>query len=60
MSKLSIAAFLSLFPNLSKSSKHDWVFSHKNIKPSGITKHKPKPGRNHPVKGYDQENHKWI
>jgi hypothetical protein len=58
------AILLAAMANLTlEHRKAAFNFTPKVLVKSGITSRasKPKkPGRGHPAKGYDQENHKWI
>lgn len=53
----SVLTFLRLFPNT--EYEHNLVFNRKQRVKSGITRHKKRPGRNHPAKGYNQETKEW-
>jgi hypothetical protein len=56
-----ILALLAIFGHIpEKKPTGNIQFSHKKLMKSGITKHRPKPGRNRPAKGYDQIARKWI
>jgi len=52
----TVLTFLRMFTT---ESEHNLVFNRKQRIKSGITHHKPKPGRNRPAKGYNQDTKEW-
>jgi len=59
MANSKLKTVLTFLRLSSTEYEHNLIFNPKQRVKSGITHHKPKPGRNRPAKGYNQETKEW-